>query len=90
MNFPASRCASVLKIGYEAGTNHRARVFSPLLLPCFLFAVSLVSLAQTSDTGLDQFGTFQRNHIVTMNLFNLNNHIEIPLFTKTARDPPSF
>src|SRR6266487_1091018 len=87
MNFPTSRCASVLTIGHEAGTNRRARFFSPLLLlPCFLIAVSLVSLAQTSDTGLDQFGTFQRNHIVTMNLFNLNNHIEIPVFAKTARD----
>lgn len=57
MNFPASRCASVLTIGHEAGTSRRARVFSPLLLlPCFLVAVSLVSLTQTSDTGLDQFG----------------------------------
>lgn len=40
---------------------------------------------QISPTGLDQFGTYHRNHIQTINLYNLNNHIEIPLFTKNER-----
>jgi hypothetical protein len=50
------------------------------------FSASLPTLAQVSDTGIDQFGTYQRNHIQAINLFNLNNHIEIPMTSKTARD----
>src|SRR5215472_17082539 len=59
----------------------------------FLLFVSLLvvgpsAFTQLSDTGLDQFGTFQRNHIQTMNLYNLNNHMEIPLFSKNERGIP--
>jgi len=50
-----------------------------------LFLAAQPASGQQSATGLDQFGTFHRNHIQTMNLFNLNNHIEIPLFTKKER-----
>jgi hypothetical protein len=52
---------------------------------CFLLGTTRLSQGQTSDTGLDEFGTFQRNHIQTINLNNLNNHIEIPILSKTAR-----
>jgi len=53
----------------------------------FVLFLSLAgsAFAQISDTGLDQFGTYQRNQIQNMNLFNLNNHIEIPLFAKKER-----
>jgi RHS repeat-associated protein len=56
------------------------------VLVCFVVGRSVFSYGQTSDTGLDQFGTFQRNHIQTINLYNLNNHIEVPIFSKTARN----
>jgi len=56
-----------------------------LYLVFLVLAVTQSAFGQVSDTGLGQFGTFQRNHIQTMNLFNLNNHIEIPLFAKKER-----
>jgi len=58
---------------------------TPLYLVFLVLAVTQSAFGQVSDTGLGQFGTFQRNHIQTMNLFNLNNHIEIPLFAKKER-----
>jgi hypothetical protein len=50
-----------------------------------LFLAAQPASGQQSATGLDQFGTFHRNNIQTMNLFNLNNHIEFPLFAKKER-----
>ena len=43
------------------------------------------AFGQLSATGLDQFGTFQRTPIQTINLASLNNHIEIELFGKKER-----
>jgi RHS repeat-associated protein len=72
-------------VDYASDALMRAQLFlrfaSLLCLP--LFAQS--AFGQLSDTGLDQFGTFQRNHAQTMNLFNLDNYLEFPLFAKKER-----
>jgi hypothetical protein len=62
----------------------RLALLSIFLTICVLFAVPSAR-GQISETGIDQFGTYSRNHIQTINLYNLNNHIEIPLFAKNER-----
>ena len=65
--------------------------YRPAILGSFSLFVGLWGLiaqpafGQLSATGLDQFGTFQRTPIQTMNLSSLNNHIEIDLFSKRER-----
>ena len=51
---------------------------------CLLAITAQPAFGQLSDSGLDQFGTFQRNNIQTMNMYNLNNHLEIPAFEKKS------
>ena len=56
---------------------------SLLLLGIFL-RWAQVSLAQDS-TGLPRYGSFSATNIDTINLSNLNVHIDIPLFQKQSR-----
>lgn len=57
-----------------------SRITSAILLS---FAVSICN-AQVA-TGLPQFGTFDSDQLVTINLSNLNIHLAIPLVSSSAR-----
>jgi len=61
-----------------------------LLRSAVVFALSLLVagllLAQSGpDSGFPAFGTFNRDAIDTINVGNLNVHLEIPLFAKKGR-----
>jgi hypothetical protein len=58
---------------------------SLIVFACLWAFTAQPAVGQLSASGLDQFGTFQRNHIQSMNVYNLNNHLEIPVFEKKER-----
>lgn len=64
-------------------TMHPARA---LLFCMFALFTPAHLLAQSGpDTGFPDFGTFNRDAVDTINVGNLNVHIELPLFSKKGR-----
>src|SRR5258708_9222523 len=57
-----------------------------LYLFCLTLLAPLAALSQSGpDTGFPAFGTFNRDAIDTINVGNLNIHLEMPMFSKKGR-----
>jgi hypothetical protein len=58
------------------------------LLCVVTLSFSSLAMAQSLGTGLYSFGSFDSKGLDTINLGNLNAHIDIPIFHKTGRGIP--